>query len=146
MMLLLPPLLDLASISCRSFRYFFGLCLCPFGAPPFLVLLTRVARETFLETPEVIRDGLFDLTLFTETRSFCLFFGPIVNSSREEAADGSSTHCSTHCLLHWPNYICQSHFWQWLKILDHKWWKQEYNHWNKNITFRFTVLETALCR
>ena len=39
------------------------------------------------------RDGLFDLTLFTETRSFCLFFGPIVNSSREEAADGSSTHC-----------------------------------------------------
>ena len=93
MMLLLPPLLDLASISCRSFRYFFGLCLCPFGAPPFLVLLTRVARETFLETPEVIRDGLFDLTLFTETRSFCLFFGPIVNSSREEAADGSSTHC-----------------------------------------------------
>ena len=93
MMLLLPPLLDLASISCRLFQYFFGLCLCPFGAPPFLVLLTRVARETFLETPEVIRDGLFDLTLFTETRSFCLFFGPRVNSSREEAADGSSTHC-----------------------------------------------------
>ena len=60
-----------------------------------------------------IRDGLFDLTLFTETRSFCLFFGPIVNSSREEAADGSSTHCSTHYLPHWPSYICQSHFWQW---------------------------------
>ena len=39
------------------------------------------------------RDGLIDLTLFTETRSFCLFFGPRVNSSREEAADGSSTHC-----------------------------------------------------
>ena len=39
------------------------------------------------------RDGLFDLSLFTETWSFCLFFSPIVNSSREEAADGSSTHC-----------------------------------------------------
>ena len=44
--------------------------------------------------------GFFDSSLFTETRSFCLFFSPIVNSSREEAADSSSTHCSTHCLLH----------------------------------------------
>ena len=35
----------------------------------------------------------FDSSLFTETRSFCLFFSPIVNSNREEAADGSSTHC-----------------------------------------------------
>ena len=76
-----------------------------------MVLLTRVARETFLETPEVIRDGLFDLTLFTETRSFCLFFGPIVNSSREEAADGSSTHCRAEgaplTKLHMPIHTFQ---------------------------------------
>ena len=39
------------------------------------------------------RVGLFVSSLFTETWSFCLFFSPIVNSSREEAADGSSTHC-----------------------------------------------------
>ena len=56
---------------------------------------------TLLKEPEssakshwnVGRDGLFDSTLFTETWLFCLFFSPIVNSSREEAADGSSTHC-----------------------------------------------------
>jgi len=35
--------------------------------------------------------GSCDSTLFTETRSFCLFFGQRVNSSKEEAADGSST-------------------------------------------------------
>ena len=39
------------------------------------------------------RDGLFVSSLVTETWSFCLFFSPIVNSSREEEADGSSTHC-----------------------------------------------------
>ena len=37
--------------------------------------------------------AFFVSSLFTETWSFCLFFSPIVNSSREEAADGSSTHC-----------------------------------------------------
>ena len=40
-----------------------------------------------------ITHGFLDSNLFTKTRSFCLIFGPIVNSSREEAADGCSTQC-----------------------------------------------------
>ena len=55
--------------------------------------------------------GLFVSSLFTETRSFCLFFGPIVNSSREEAADGSSTHCRAEgaplTKLHMPIHTFQ---------------------------------------
>ena len=46
----------------------------------------KIKRTTFTHV-------FFDSSLFTETRSFCLFFSPIVNSNREEAADGSSTHC-----------------------------------------------------
>ena len=30
-----------------------------------------------------IRDGLFVLSLFTETRSFCLFFGPIAAEKKQ---------------------------------------------------------------
>ena len=32
----------------------------------------------------ICRDGLFDSSLFTETWSFCLFFGPIVAAAQKK--------------------------------------------------------------
>ena len=55
-------------------------------------LLEVTVSETAISVVSITASHI-DSNLFTKTRSFCLIFGPIVNSSREEAADGCSTQC-----------------------------------------------------
>ena len=55
-------------------------------------LLEVTASETAISVVSITASHI-DSNLFIKTRSFCLIFGPIVNSSREEAADGCSTQC-----------------------------------------------------
>ena len=48
----------------------------------------------------VVTDVSFDASLFTETRSFCLFFGPIVNSTeKKQLMPLLCSECCCHQLL-----------------------------------------------
>ena len=55
-------------------------------------LLEVTASETAISVVSITASHI-DSNLFIKTRSFCLIFGPIVNSRREEEADGCSTQC-----------------------------------------------------
>ena len=58
-------------------------------------LLEVTASETAISVVSIMASHMDSLiqTYLPKQGLFASFFGPIVNSSREEAADGSSTHC-----------------------------------------------------